>query len=409
MTKRVLFIVYSFPPAGGPGVQRPAKFVKYLPEFGWQAIVLTVTPNAYPVLDETLLADIPSDTPIYRERSYDVRALRPTFERLHIGKVLSGVNAALQLPDAAIFWARFARKRVQRIIAEHQPNVIFSSSPPPSAHLLARWAHHEFDIPWVADFRDPWSENPLHPYPPGYQSLNRRMESKVLADANGITTVSPPLVAMLQRLSGRKQAVHLLENGYDEDVVRYPPPSTRQFTITYTGEFNPLRRPDAFVQAVIHLTETNRIPAGDWRVRFAGKNPPHYIPDRPPFQQLGYLSHQDLNDIRRDSDALLLLLSDAPSARGNYTGKLFEYLASNRPILTISRPDTVAAQLVKQARAGRVVPHDPDQIAETIEAMYRAWKEGRFEHAPDWELIERFSRRNLTQRLARIFDDLIAL
>ena len=408
MTKKALFIVYSFPPSGGPGVQRPTKFVKYLPEFGWQAIVLTTTPEAYPVLDETLLSDIPPNTPVYRQKSYDVRALRPTFERLNMGKVLSGINTALQLPDAAIFWARFARKRVQHVIAEHQPDIIFSSSPPASAHLLARWAHHECDIPWVADFRDPWSQNPLHPYPPGYQTLNRWLENKVLTDADSVTTVSPPIVKMLQTLSGCKEVVHLLENGYDEDVVRHPPPNTRQFTITYTGEFSPLRRPDALVQAVVQLVESGRIPASEFRLRFAGKNPPKYIPYRLPFQQLGYLSHQELNDIRRDSDVLLLLLSNSPAARGNYTGKLFEYLASNRPILTISRPDNVAAQLVKQARAGRVVPHDSDQIAETIEVMYRAWKMKRFEHAPDWELISQFSRRNLTQRLAGIFDSLLS-
>ena len=406
MTKRVLFIAYSFPPAGGPGVQRPAKFVKHLPQFDWQPIVLTVTPDAYPVLDATLMADIPPETPVYRLKSYDVRAWRPSSEKLHLSKALSAVNAVLHLPDAAMFWARFARPAVRSIIEKHRPDILFSTSPPASAHLLARWAHRTFGLPWVADFRDPWSENPLQPYPPGYKSLNRRMESKVLADANGVTTVSPPLVDMLQRLSGRESAVHLIENGYDDDVVRFSPPQTRQFTITYTGEFSPLRRPDAFVQAIDQLVKTNRIPIGDWRVCFAGKNPPQYIPNRPPFQQLGYLDHQELNDIRRDSDLLLLLLSDSPAARGNYTGKLFEYLASNRPVLAIARPDNVAGQLVSRARAGRAVPHDPDQIAGAIEACYRAWKVGRFQHDPDWAVIAQFSRNNLTKRLANIFDSL---
>lgn len=406
MTKRVLFIAYSFPPAGGPGVQRPAKFVKYLPQFDWQPVVLTVTPGAYPVLDATLMADIPLETPVYRLKSYDVRALRPIFEKLHLSKALSAVNATMQLPDAAMFWARFARSTIRSIIEKHHPDIFFSTSPPASAHLLAQWAHHTFGLPWVADFRDPWSENPLHPYPPGYKILNRRMESRVLANADGITTVSPPLVDMLQRLSGRESTVHLIENGYDDDVVRFPPPQTRQFTITYTGEFSPLRRPDAFVQAIDQLTRTNRIPPEDWRVCFAGKNPPQYIPDRLPFQQLGYLNHQQLNDIRRDSDLLLLLLSNSPAARGNYTGKLFEYLASDRPILAIARSDNVAGQLVSRVRAGRTVPHDPDQIADAIEAFYRAWKAGRFDHDPDWAVIEQFNRYNLTKRLASLFDSL---
>jgi glycosyltransferase involved in cell wall biosynthesis len=233
------------------------------------------------------------------------------------------------------------------------------------------------------------------------------MEQQVLADADVITTVSPPLVEMLGELSGRPDAVHLIENGYDEaDVVRHPPPKTQQFTITYTGDFSPLRRPDAFVQAVDLLTSSNRIPPDAWRVQFAGNNPPKYIPDRPPFRQLGYLSHQELNALRGDSDVLLLIMSDDPSARGNYSGKLFEYLACNRPVLAVARPDNVAAELIQQARAGRVVPHDPARIADAIAACYQAWQAGRFDHEPDWEIIHRFSRRNLTKRLADLFETL---
>ncbi len=405
--KQALFIVYSFPPAGGPGVQRALKFIKYLPEWGWQPIVLTTTPEAYTVLDPSLAADIPPDTPIYRVRSYDVRALRPAFERVRLGKLVSAMNVALMAPDAARFWARASRSTLQQIMQAHQPRVIFSSSPPASAHLAAGWAQQTFGTPWVADFRDPWSQNPLHPYPPGYRNLNRRMESQLLARADAITTVSPPLVTMLARLSGRPDAVRLIENGYDEaDVIRHSPPQTDRFTITYTGEFSPLRRPDAFVQAVNQLVESQRIPADAWTVQFAGKNPPDYIPERPPFRQLGYLSHQALNTLRKNSDVLLLIMSDDPAAKGNYSGKLFEYLASNRPILAVARPDNVAAQLIRQARAGTVVPHDADSIADAIEASYRAWQAGRFEHAPDWELIGSFSRRNLTGRLAALFDEL---
>jgi len=405
--KTALFIVYSFPPAGGPGVQRALKFVKYLPDWGWQPVVLTTTPEAYPILDPTLEADIPPGTPIYRVRSYDVRALRPAFERARLGKLVSGANVALMLPDAARFWARAARGTLRQIVQQHQPAVLFSSSLPASAHLAARWSKQTFGLPWVADFRDPWSQNPLHPYPPGYRTLNRRMEQQVLADADAITTVSPPLVEMLGELSGRPDAVHLIENGYDEaDVVRHPPPKTQQFTITYTGDFSPLRRPDAFVQAVDLLTSSNRIPPDAWRVQFAGNNPPKYIPDRPPFRQLGYLSHQELNALRGDSDVLLLIMSDDPSARGNYSGKLFEYLACNRPVLAVARPDNVAAELIQQARAGRVVPHDPPRIADAIAAYYQAWQAGRFDHEPDWEIIHRFSRRNLTKRLADLFETL---
>jgi len=406
--KTALFIVYSFPPAGGPGVQRALKFVKYLPEWGWQPVILTTTPEAYPVLDPALEEDIPPETPVYRVRSYDVRALRPAFQRLHLGKVVSGLNVALMAPDAALFWARLARSEVRRIIPDHTPAVIFSSSPPASTHLLAQWTHQTFGLPWVADFRDPWSENPLHPYLPGYQAINRRMEQRVLQSAQKVTTVSPPIVEVLQRVSGQDDLdVTIIENGYDEaDVTRWPPPQTDQFTIAYTGAFSRIRNPDAFVQAIDLLIDSQRIPVADLRVILAGKDIEQFIPDRPPFDLRGYLTHSQLDQLRRDSNLLLLILNPSPEGRGNYSGKLFEYLASNRPVLAVAHPENVAVKLIQQARAGRTVTHDPDAIADAIEAEYRAWKAGRFDHSPDWRIITRFSRRNLTGRLAGIFDSL---
>ena len=410
MTKIALFIVYSFPPAGGPGVQRPAKFVKYLPGFGWRPVVLTVTPDAYPVLDPTLVDDIPPDTPIIRAKSYDVRALRPTFQRVHLDKAHTAINAAMQLPDAAMFWARFARAPLRQMIAAHHPDIIFSSSPPASAHLLAQWAHETFGLPWVADFRDPWSENVLHPYPPGYKTINRRQEQSVLRSAQMITTVSQPLVDVIRRVSDDDNlAITIIENGYDEDdVTRWPPPQTDRFTIVYTGAFSRIRNPDAFVKAVDLLLDEKRIPLDKFRIIFAGADIEKFIPNRPPFEFRGYLTHGELDDLRRDSDLLLLILNPAPMGRGNYSGKLFEYLASNRPILAIASPDNVAVQLIQKARAGVAVRHDPVQIARAIEDSFRAWQAGRFEHDPDWEVIEQFSRRNLTKRLTGIFDDLIA-
>ncbi|NOX63306.1 MAG: glycosyltransferase family 4 protein [Chloroflexi bacterium] len=408
MTKSALFILYSFPPAGGPGVQRGLKFIKYLPEWGWRPIVLSTTPEAYPVLDPSLEADIPADTPIYRVRSYDIRALRPAFERVHLGKVLSGLNAALMLPDAALFWARAARPTLRQVIVKHKPRVLFSSSPPASAHILAQWAHQTFHLPWVADFRDPWTKNPLAPHLPGYKTINRRMEQRVLATAHKITTVSQPLVNALETTSHDKISdIAIIENGYDEDdVTRWPPPQTDKFTILYTGAFSRIRNPKAFVEAVDLLLETNRIPLEQFRVALAGKDIENFIPRRPPFEILGYLTHGELDRLRRDSDLLLLILTPAPQGRGHYSGKLFEYLASNRPILVVARPDNVAVQLIQKARAGTAVSHDPKAIAQAIEQHFRIWQARRFDHHPDWRVIQQFSRRHLTGRLVELFESL---
>lgn len=400
-TKTVLVIVHDFPPAGGAGVQRVLKFVKYLPDFGWQPVVITVTPESYATLDETLLADIPAEMPVLRAPGFDPNKLRPRFERLHLGKALSLFNAALFLPDAARAWAYRARPLVKQAVQACRPSVIFSSALPASAHLLGLWAQHATGLPWVADFRDPWSENELMPYLPGYRALNRRLEAQVLAAADRIVTVSPPLEEMFGRLCGDPARVRLIENGYDpEDVAFLPPPHTERFTITYTGEFSRIRRPDAFVTAIDRLVAAGRIPPDEVRMAFAGKDTAKFVPDRPPYEQLGYLKHDALSALRRDSDLLLLIHGDSAQSRGNYSGKIFEYLGCNRPTLAITGPDNVAAELIARARAGTAVRHDPDEIAAAVLRFYQGWKTGRFDYAPDWDAIHYFTRRNLTGLLA---------
>jgi glycosyltransferase involved in cell wall biosynthesis len=408
--RTVLFIVYDFPPAGGAGVQRSAKFAKYLPHFGWQPVVVTATPESYPVLDSTLVADVPPGTAVYRVKSRDVNALRPAFERRGLGKLVSAANTALMLPDALLFWAQMARAAVRQAIEQHQPVAVYSSSAPASAHRLALWTHRTYRLPWIADFRDPWSQNELYPYYPGYRAVNRRLERGVLLAASRIVTVSPPLVEMLQRLSGREPAdIVLIENGYDDDdVTPLPPPDTPRFTIAYTGEFSRLRRPDALVAAIDRLVAGGQIPVDDIRVLFAGKDTARYVPDRPPFEQLGYLNHDQLAELRRQSDLLLLIHNDSSAARGNYGGKLYEYLASNRPTLAITGPGNVAAQLIERARAGVTTRHNPDEIGSAILAYYHAWRSGSAYYEPDWNIIHHFSRRSLTGLLAQQFDQMVA-
>jgi glycosyltransferase involved in cell wall biosynthesis len=406
--RTVLFIAYNFPPAGGAGVQRSLKFVKYLTQFTWHPVVITTTANAYPVRDESLWADVPADVPVYRAKSYDINGLRPYFSRLKAGKVLSAINVALMLPDAALLWARLARSTVQKAIEEHKPSLIYSSSGPASAHLLASWTKTRFGLRWVADFRDPWSENRLIPYYPGYRTLNRRMEHSVLSRADRVITVTQPWANDLQRLSGaRNQSVLVIENGYDEgDVAPLPPRQTERFTMTYTGTFSRLRRPDALVAAVDTLTSTGEIPVDEIRVVIAGKDTSKYIPHRSPYELRGYLDHSCLTELRQDSDLLLLIQDPSPENRGAFSGKIYEYLGSNRPTLAISHPENVAAQLIDRARAGRIVHHDPSEIAAAILHYYTCWKTRSFDYSPQWEIIQEYTRRNLTKRLAAEFDRL---
>jgi len=406
----VLFVAYYYPPAGGVAVQRSLKFAKYLPEFGWQPVVLTTTPGAYPARDESLWSDVPENTPIYRVKSYDINGLRGRASRWGAGKLLSALNLALMLPDAALFWSYLARGAVRRILDQHAPALVYSSSWPASAHLLARWVKVTYGLPWVADFRDPWSENQRMRILPGYRRLHRRLERQVLHDCDRIVTVSEPLAERFQRLAGPgAEDVLVIENGYDDsDIAILPPPRTDRFTITYTGSFSALHSPAAFVAAIDLLLTNQRIPQEQMRVLIAGPNLEAHIPSRPPFELLGPVPYHSLSALRQQSDLMLLVINEGPEHAGTYGSKLFEYLGSNRPVLALAGREGVAARLIEQARAGAVLPHDPAAIAEAVLGYYQRWQEGHFDHAPDWAVIQRYTRRNLAARLAAEFDRLAA-
>jgi glycosyltransferase involved in cell wall biosynthesis len=407
----VLFIAYNFPPAGGIGVQRSLKFVKYLPQFGWQPVVITTTPAAYAVCDASLWADVPIGTPVHRVRSYDVNGLRPLCARLKLDKLLTALNVALMLPDPALLWSRLARSTVRRVIERHQPGLIYSSSGPLSAHLLGMWVKRTFGLPWVADFRDRWwtEEWPSIPRLPGYRAINHRMQRQVLATADRSITVSQPMADAFHGLAGRKKpSVSVIENGYDEDeIVPLPPQRTDRFTMTYTGTLNKKYPVDAFVAAIEQLIADGKMPLEQSRVLFAGSGFDRYVPDRPPFEKLGFLDRDALVDLRRQSDLFILLLHASVKNLGLYTGKVFEYLGSNRPTLFVGHPDNVAAQLLKRARAGDVACHNPSEIAVAVLRYYHAWQSGNVDYAPDWSVIRQYTRRNLTAQLAAEFRHIV--
>lgn len=412
MTKKVLFVAYNFPPHGGAGVQRSAKFVKYLPDFGWQPLVVTTTADAGPVQDQSLLEDIPTDVPVWRIPGFSISRLRNRLACYGLGKLATVINLLLRIPDPALFWARNTHSTISRIIEKEHPQVIYTTSGPYSSHFVGMWARRRFHIPWFADFRDPWSRNLLMPYLPGYRALNRRIERQVLAEADRVACVSEPWLDDLRKNLGEQpEKFIVLSNGYDEtDIQPLPAPAeTDRFTLTHLGSLYRNRRPDALIQAVKLLVGSSRIPVSEARVLFIGKNVRHSVPDAPPFETQDYVAHKELDHFRAQTSVFLLILATSSDNIGNHSGKLFEYLASNRPILGIVPPGGVAEQLVKKTRTGITVGGDVYAIADAIETLYRRWKSGASDWNPNWDLIRQYTRRNLTSRLAAEFDRLAAL
>ncbi|MCA9982441.1 MAG: glycosyltransferase, partial [Anaerolineales bacterium] len=288
---RVLFIAYNFPPHGGAGVQRSLKFVKYLPQFGWQPLVVTTTAEASPIQDPTLLQDIPPHTPITRIPGFSIFHLQQQAQKYRLHRLAVLLNVLLQIPDPTRFWAKKIQPTLDDLIRQHQPELIYTTSGPYSAHLAGRWLRQRTNLPWLADFRDPWSQNLLMPYAPGYRALNARLERQVLTTADKITCVSRPWLNDLQQNLGHSPGKFtVLPNGYDEtDLETSPlPASGERFILTHIGSFYRNRRPDELIQAVEQLVAHGRVPAEKLLIRFIGKNAQRFAPDHPSFEAIDY-------------------------------------------------------------------------------------------------------------------------
>lgn len=404
--RTALFLAYQFPPVGGVATRRALAFARHLPAHGWRAVVVTSAVEDHALADPSLLHLVPESTVVHRVRGYDPNALRTRAERIGLGRPLTALNVAMSVPDAAALWARRARRVVLRVVEEHAPEVIWSTSGPGSAHLLARWTARRTGLPWVADFRDAWSTNPNVPRLPGYRALVVRWERQVLADADRIVAVTPGFAAEFSALAGRP--VERIENGYEpEETLDGPPPRGTRLTLLYTGTLGRNRPLRALVEAVDALDAEGKVPRDRLRIVFAGRGFDRRVPQGPPYEVVGFLPRADLAELRRAAHVFLLVHSPHPGFRSSHGAKLFEYLAGNRPVLAVAPRDCAAAALIRETRAGLVVPHEPAEIALALSDLYAGWQIGAIPHDPDRGRIAGLSFAAHGERLARMFDELV--
>jgi glycosyltransferase involved in cell wall biosynthesis len=430
--KRVLIVSYYYPPSGGAGVQRALKFAKYLPEFGWEPVVLTVREDAdFPARDPSLLAEasgievvrtsIFEPYSLYRkftgkqsDEPTDIANLNPHQRQSLASRFSEFVRATFFIPDARCFWKGPAVREGLRLLSEGDFDLIFSTAPPYTTHLVARALHKKTGLPWVADFRDSWV---------GWLSAPKRwavphridltLEGGVLADADRLVAVT---AGVRDDLSGR-HAVDpdkwsLIPNGYDAvdfEGIEAAPPKDR-FVLTYTGSLYGKRHPGALLSALTELFAENPAMRGRFRLSFVGRVDPSFAEAFTAFgdviEYAGYVPHQE--SIRRllSSTALLLIVDDSPASRGIVTGKLFEYLGSGRPILALA-PEGEAADLIRRTRSGLTAPpNDPAAVKAALLELYSRWERGEL-LTNRGESIAGFERKRLTGELARVFDGIL--
>jgi glycosyltransferase involved in cell wall biosynthesis len=407
----VLMISYYFPPMGGAGVQRTLKFVKYLPEYGWQPHVLTVQDSTN-LQDSSLAKEIPAEMLITR-----TPILRPPKQLPW--RMRNFISRWLLTVDEQVGWLPFATRAGTRIIKENPVDVIYSTSAPYTAHLIARRLHKHSNIPWVADFRDPWIGNFNLSFPtPFHRNLVERLERQVIQDASHVLVVSPPMSqSICARIPGiQPSKITWLPNGFDAGDFLASQPAMRdkdRFYLVYTGSFYAQgRTARSILEAIQAVLISGQIPRQRLCLQMVGnigKSTQKWISELN-FDDIietpGYVSHEQSIAYLLAADALLLIIGASPDSSAVYTGKIFEYLGAGKPILCLAN-DGVASDLIRDARAGMVVsPDDISQIIQHLVEMYQQWQSGRLSITPDQKLIQTFERRQLTGQLAKIFNEL---
>jgi glycosyltransferase involved in cell wall biosynthesis len=450
--KRVLFVLYYFPPSGGPGVQRCLKFVRYLPQFGWQPIVLTVQADAdFQVRDETMLREIPEGLHIKRSfcpepyglyrrltgqtgsRSLDITTQSGGDERLS-AKMMRMVRGSFFIPDARMGWIPFGRRDGLRLIQETRCELIFSSGPPFTCHMIGRALHRGSGLPWVADFRDPWTLATFYPKRPQWaKKIDQACERSVVREAAYSLIVGPAMATDLRDLypDVSQDRIKIVPNGFDPaDFEGVPYQRPEKFRITYTGSLFFNRTPMAFFDAMERLCCEAPDFAREVELCFAGRLDDGVLGklSEPVFKAItqlpGYLPHSESVALLRSSTLLLLLVGTDVQAHSMVTGKVYEYLASGVPILSLGPDGGDAAKLLRETGAGWSFEHnDPDGVAGHLRKLWQQWREAKSRDndsaaptvavpdsmglTPDDNAIQRFSRREHSKAVAGLFNSLV--
>jgi glycosyltransferase involved in cell wall biosynthesis len=414
--RKVLVIAYYFPPMGLSGVQRTLKFVKYLPDFGWDPTVLTVTPTGYFAQDYTLLDELlRSRVEIERVGSLDANwffrkkgVVRMPSERWR--KVLTFSSDLFFIPDNKVLWKKKAVRAAGKLFEKKGFDLIFATGPPFTDFLIGVELHHAWHKPLVLDFRDPWLEYPFKYYPtPLHRALNARGEKKALHAASKIITTNrrvKELILSRHSFLGYDDVV-ILPQGYDphdfQDGVR-PQRPAGSMRITHAGVFYGDRTPGYFLAALRKVFQEHPEMRGHIEACFVGNmHEDHLRLIRSLDLQdcvitTGYLDHAHCVEQLLSSDVLWLMLTNDRQS----PGKLYEYLGARKPILACI-PDGFLRQTVADSGAGvSVHPDDVDGIAAAILRFYEQFSRGTLPK-PREDVVSRFNRVDLTRELSVIF------
>jgi len=411
------------------------KFVKYLRDYDWEPVIYIPENPHYPVLDESFEKDLPKDLQIIRYPIWEPYSFYKKFmgmkkdDKVQHGfiqekkqstskqYISNWIRSNLFIPDARKFWIKPSIKYLTQYFKQHEkPDVIVSTGPPHSAHLIGMGLKKNLNIPWIADFRDPWTGIDF------YEQLkltkwadkkHHKLEKQVLSKADKVISIGWHLAKELENLGA--ESVEVITNGYDDSDFQSSKtlPNNNKFVLSHIGSLNKDRNPETLWKTLSEIVEKDKEFAKKLEIKLVGKVDlfvleslkKHHLQNN--YVKIDYMPHDKLGEIFSNSQILLLLLNNTPNIEGIITGKIFEYLAANRSILCIGSSTGDAARIINETGSGKAVDfEDKNGILTFLKEAFSKFEKSKNLKNKN-KNIKQFSRKKLTEKLAFILDELI--
>lgn len=419
----VLILLYYWPPAGGPGVQRWLKFVKYLPEYGFHPIVAIPKNAAYPIIDQGLMAEIPNnitvlEIPIY-EPLHGLRKLgfssaktlsqgiiKPKQKQSLTERLLWWIRANVFIPDARISWVKKATQYIDLYLEKNKVELLITTGPPHSLHLVGEKIKRKHDIRWIADFRDPWTSIGYHrklPLTNRAAQKHKWLEKKILQNADHIVVTSQGTAAEFKELTSKP--ITVITNGYDLEVSKSQQTSS-VFSLAHIGSLLSERNPLPLWKVLHELVQDEAF-ARDFSLDLVGVVSPEVLESLQAFELMpfvkrhGYVSHQQAVVLQKKAQILLLIEINAPETAAILPGKIFEYMVSGRPILALGPQNSDIKAIIEETETGVFFDYKQEkELKQLLLDWYQLFLKQQL--VVNAKSVEKYNRKNLTQDLAFI-------
>jgi glycosyltransferase involved in cell wall biosynthesis len=423
---KLLIITYYFPPAGGPGVQRWLKFVKYLPDFGIQPIVYIPQNPTYPIVDENLVSEISDKAIILKHKIFEPYQIASFFSKNKTKKISSGIipnqkkqtflermllwiRGNIFIPDARLFWVKPSVQFLEKYILDNNIDTIITSGPPHSLHLIGLKLKQKLPVKWIADFRDPWTTIGYHKalkLSSFAAKKHKKLESEVLNAADNIIVTSKTTKKEFQAITN--QPITVITNGYDVEKIEKQVLDSK-FSLAHIGSFLSDRNPEIFWQTINELVCEIPDFKNHLEIKLIGKVSQEVLDaisnnKLADFtENLGYLSHKEAIEHQRKSQVLLLIEINSEATKSIIPGKLFEYMVSERPIIAIGPEDSDFQEIIINTNSGVFCNYaEKDKLKTVILDFYNLFLEGKLKSNAVG--LQEYSRKNLTRKLVELIN-----